>query len=71
MSQMIASDGIFKSGGKRVLPHHRTKGGRTVFTGRNNKIIHIRKNVCLINANILEKLRNFSIKKSFVQKTGS
>jgi len=42
MRQLIAGNGIFERGGECFLPHDGAKGGRPVFSRRNNKSIHDR-----------------------------
>ena len=48
MGQVVAPDGVFKGGGNMLLTYNGIKGLRSVFTGGNNKFIHVTFGISLL-----------------------
>ena len=45
--QLPGEDGILERHDERLLPHHRIKRSRTVLSGRNDKVIHLSKDLLI------------------------
>jgi hypothetical protein len=72
MCQFVAGNGIFERGGECFLPHDGAKGGRPVFSRRNNKSIHDRigqivRHKCTKNIGFFISLRQIESKGISIQ----